>query len=329
MARTRIRWRWTAWVAVALLGAGTAVAGKPGGGNPPPSGPPAIAYYEGNSLKTMAADGSGQATVILDAAYSLNASCCWSPDGAQIAFQGYVDGTGLYVVNRDGTGVVKLYSDFATDPAWSPSTDPSVPSKIAFKAVRTDGSQGPDIWLVNPDGTMRQNLTSTVNRTESYPTWSPDGRRLAVRFNDAVDGVVTEAGLEIYDLAFDSGGVASIVSVETVVLDTANPSGVGFLWMEWSRGGDRIAYADRDESTGRYDLWVLALSDPDHPIRVTQTSNADEREPSWTPDDKALVFERFGYRGFKGSQGLVQVDLATGQVTSLSAANGRFPNRAR
>jgi Tol biopolymer transport system component len=322
MVRTCIRWRWTAWVAVAALGAGTAVAGKPGGGSPPPSGPPAIAYYEGNSLKTMAADGSGQTTVILDAAYALNASCCWSPDGAQIAFQGYVDGTGLYVVNRDGTGIVKLCSDFATDPAWSPPTDPAVPEKVAYKA-------GADIWLVNPDGTVRQNLTSPATRTESYPTWSPDGRRLAVRFNDAVGGVVTEAGLEIYDLAFDSAGAAYIVSVQTVVRDTANPSGVGFLWMEWSRGGDRIAYADYDESTGRYDLWVMKLSDPDHPIRVTQTSNADEREPSWTPDDKALVFERFGYKGFRGSQGLVQMDLATGQVTSLNAANGRFPNRAR
>src|SRR5262249_38869400 len=43
----------------------------------------------------------------------------WSPDGTRIVFVGEADGPGLYVMNVDGSGLVRLTDDPAdTAPSW-------------------------------------------------------------------------------------------------------------------------------------------------------------------------------------------------------------------
>ena len=37
------------------------------------------------------------------------------------------------------------------------------------------GAHG-DIWLMNPDGSGRRNLTRTPSLSEQFPAWLPDGR---------------------------------------------------------------------------------------------------------------------------------------------------------
>src|SRR6195256_2920406 len=77
----------------------------------------------------MNPDGSGQ-TQILDGASagfsSITSFPNWSPDGQKIVFNGLVkgspDGSDIYVINADGTGLTRLTTDPADDscPAWSP-----------------------------------------------------------------------------------------------------------------------------------------------------------------------------------------------------------------
>jgi hypothetical protein len=111
----------------------------------------------------------------------------WSPDGTRITFS-YISvdpsyiGQNIFVMNVDGSGVVKLtnYPDFpqASYPAWSPDG-----SKIAFSITNTNisyGLSGSNIFVMNTDGTGLVQLT-TDNLSEG-PVWSPDGTQIAYTY---------------------------------------------------------------------------------------------------------------------------------------------------
>jgi len=91
----------------------------------------------------------------------------WSPDGTKLAFTSDRDGNPeIYVINRDGSGLMRLTSHPAIDvtPTWSPSG-----MQIAFTSDRT-GS--PQIYVISADGT---GVLRRMTR-EPYcdrPTWSP------------------------------------------------------------------------------------------------------------------------------------------------------------
>jgi|SRR5881628_596963 len=129
----------------------------------------------------------------------------WSPDGSKIAFTGAHTDCGLsvchdiYVMNADGTGVVRLTNDsaYADDPAWSPDG-----SRIAFSSNRTWNSQ---IYVIYADGSGRARLTN--NTYWDYdPTWSPSGGSIA--FTSRRDG-----NDEIYTMnARDGSGVVRLTN---------------------------------------------------------------------------------------------------------------------
>ncbi len=93
----------------------------------------------------------------------------WSPDGTKIAF---TNSSQIYVMNADGSAVVRLTNTPAGDgaPAWSPDG-----TKIAFHSNR-DGS--PQIYVMNADGSGVTRLTNNYD-TDLQPAWSSDGSRIA------------------------------------------------------------------------------------------------------------------------------------------------------
>ena len=105
----------------------------------------------------------------------------WSPDGKRIAFVcRWPLNTDLCIVNADGTDLVRLTDDAATDlrPAWSPSGN-----SIAFAkhpAGRLNASSGE---IVVMDVVTR---ATRVLTTGTEPTWSPDGARLALATDDGL-----------------------------------------------------------------------------------------------------------------------------------------------
>jgi Tol biopolymer transport system component len=93
----------------------------------------------------------------------------WSPDGQRVAFTCVIPpgNNDLCVIARDGTGLVQLTSDIAsdTDAAWSPDG-----KRIAF--TRTTGDQAAIAVL-----TIDSHVVSTLGEG-SDPSWSRDGSRL-------------------------------------------------------------------------------------------------------------------------------------------------------
>jgi TolB protein len=111
----------------------------------------------GRNAKTLTAPDLGQP-----------ASPSWSPDGKSIALGLHVDdNSDIYVINADGSGLVRLTQDPAWDgdPSWSPDG-----TRIAFSSGR-DNDFGTDIYVMDANGDNVQRLTHTGN-CES-PAWSP------------------------------------------------------------------------------------------------------------------------------------------------------------
>jgi Tol biopolymer transport system component len=95
----------------------------------------------------------------------------FSPDGKTIAFVSQRKGTPqIWLMNAsDGHNQRQLTRDAAAkneNPDWSPDG-----RRIAYQAAG-------DIWVMNPDGSARRNLTRSRDR-EFGVAWSPDGRKIA------------------------------------------------------------------------------------------------------------------------------------------------------
>ena len=109
---------------------------------------------------------------------AFEAAPTWSPDGEFLIYESYQDETHLdiFAMKADGSEIpFAIASSPAPDfsPAWDPSNNGR---RIAFVSWQ-DGNQ--DIYVFNLDSQETINLTNTPNRHEDFPSWSPDGERLA------------------------------------------------------------------------------------------------------------------------------------------------------
>jgi Tol biopolymer transport system component len=97
----------------------------------------------------------------------------WSPDGRRLVFDNRTD---IFLINRDGTGLIPLTTSLADEnqPAWSPDG-----RRIAFVS---NGEGNNEIYVISVDSTNAVRLT-THPADDRSPTWSPDGARLAFASN--------------------------------------------------------------------------------------------------------------------------------------------------
>jgi Tol biopolymer transport system component len=185
----------------------------------------------------------------------------WSPDGSTIAF---ADFDGIHVIGLDGSGhrtIVPAEDPVAAWPAWSPDGR-HVTYMIEGQAEPQHG-----IYVVDADGGDPTRLT---RGWDAFPSWNPDGTTIAfTRIGESQD---------VYSVPADGSARARPL--------VAGPTGEGAGL--WSPSGDLLAY------------WAFeALFEGDTKdidVRVFDTTSGEDRVVveeaklvGWTPDGRLIV----------------------------------------
>jgi dipeptidyl aminopeptidase/acylaminoacyl peptidase len=173
---------------------------------------------------------------------------------------------------------------------------PGTNGRIAF--VRSAGA-GPleEVFMANPGPVpgLAVNLSGDPLTSDTAPSWSPDGTRVALQRSGPVEG--------IWALDAAAGARSFVPHTE----DGFQPA--------WSPNGDWIAFS-RD-SGGDAELWKVRTDGSD----LTQLTNnaAEDREAAWSPDGTKIAFARGGDQDDGLPLHIHTVTLATGTTSQVTS----------
>jgi WD40-like Beta Propeller Repeat len=109
----------------------------------------------------------------------------WSPDGLRLVFGRSLpdhSSSEIFVINADGTGELKLSKD-ANDgdsfPVWSPDG-----GRILFNSTRSSTNQ---LWMMQANGELPQNLTNADEFHHGLAAWSPQGTEIVFERVTGID----------------------------------------------------------------------------------------------------------------------------------------------
>ncbi len=183
----------------------------------------------------------------------------WSPDSRNLVFTS--DNWDIYSVCIDGSHFINLTnsSSMEISPKWSPDG-----SKIAF--VSDSGGQF-NIYMMNPDGTNREQLTDFQSNNSYSIYWSPDGKKLAVVTSDE------NRNTSLNVINSDGSGFALLAGGA----NNSEPS--------WSPSSDRIAFV-----SGSYTYLNVFVVKIDGSFMAPLTSNNWSDRPAWSPDGTRIAY---------------------------------------
>jgi Tol biopolymer transport system component len=153
-----------------------------------------------------------------------------------------------------------------------------VPARIAFASTRSGTF---NVYTILEDGSGLQQLTTDVDPDNSlFPTWSPDGSKIA--YSSTRDR--TSFVLDIWVMDADGTNQARVT-------EAAGQNGRA----SWSPDGSKIAYTSIEvvvagnDTTEKGEIWVVN-ADGSSPTAIT-SDGALATSPSWSPDGSKIVFQ--------------------------------------
>lgn len=236
----------------------------------------------------------GARTVSFDANEGTWMSVDVSPDGQTIVFDLLGD---IYAVPVTGGAARALTSGPAFDshPRYSPDG-----TTIAFTSDRGGLS---NIWLMDADGGHPRPATDEKGAYVRSAAWTPDGRYLIARKEEARRGGIPPVELWVYHR--DGGGGAKLTSADDLQNAAGAVASHDGKWIYFAARARKFSYI----SDLRDGLWQIWRYDRERGESRQVTSGfGGAMRPALSPDDRTLVF----VSRRDGESVLVARDLASG-----------------
>jgi tricorn protease len=174
----------------------------------------------------------------------------------------------------------------------------------------SDASGAENLWQMGMEGGAGAGVPKQLTKFKDgrclWPTLSPDGRT-----------IVFERGFAVWKLEVMSGKVAEVqIALRGV---PANPGVVHTRLTSWSElalspDGNKVAVVAHG------DIFAASAKDGGEPQRITSTE-AEESQPSWSPDSAKLVYlSQRDLSGKDGGSSVYVYDFATAKETALTAS---------
>lgn len=237
---------------------------------------------------TIDPDGSGQTQVTNRPDGPGEQGLTWAPDGSSLLPVISANRDIIYAMHPDGSDMRRI-SPRCTKrclgddtPAFTRSGT-RIAFNRAFGPVTNDNAAADAIFTMDADGTKVKQLTQKMRPTSTEdhaPTWSPDGRRIALqRLNTTVAPVGRSA---IYVMTASG---AHLHRITPSSLDASNP--------RWSRDGTRILFNDVAEPADGKDANIYTVSpDGNGLTKLTNYTGGTAQAfvDDWSPDGTKIVF---------------------------------------
>lgn len=248
-----------------------------------------------------------------------------SPDGKTIAFTLLGD---IYTLPINGGTPKRITEGLSWDvqPRFSPDG-----SRIAFTSDRGGGD---NIWVMNPDGTDKRQVTKEDFRLVNQPSWSPDGRFIAAKKHYTTERSAGTGEVWLYHVS--GGGGVQVVERANERLQkelgepTFAPDGSAIYYTRNTTPGNVFEYA-QDSNAGIFAIERHDLATGE--VTTTVSGYGGAVRPTPSPDGKELAFVRRD----KDQTQLWVKDLASGRermifgkldldVQETWAVTGVYPN---
>jgi hypothetical protein len=187
----------------------------------------------------------------------------WSPDGVQIAYQGFAGQ--LDLVNADGSNLREFFfapGAWTTGHGWSPD---ATELTVSWFDCFDDGTCGSRLEKLNATTGANTTILNTTDYVTT-PDWSPDGTKIAYSRN-----------WQLYSILANGTGETALAPGAPG--DNHSPS--------WSPNGSQIAFvSNRDENE---EIYVMNANGTNQ-TRLTDEVGY-EGYPRWSPDGTKIIFE--------------------------------------
>ncbi|RDV14273.1 protease [Pontibacter diazotrophicus] len=198
----------------------------------------------------------------------------------------YEQGGYLHLLNPKTNETKQLTIEVRGDFDWArPRWADVSPTQLTHASLSPGGkralfeSRGEVFTVPKEEGDWR-NITRTPGAADRYPTWSPDGKKIAW-FSDATGEYQLMIG--------DQEGLTKPRSI-------AIPNPTFFFRPEWSPNNKYIAFTDTD-----YNLWYVEVANGKINKADTEGYAHPDRtlNPVWSPDSKWIAYTRLLENQFK------------------------------
>jgi Tol biopolymer transport system component len=234
----------------------------------------------------------------------------WSPDGRFISAPGRTDIGGneiwIYPLLSDASSageptIIALpHSNFGMLAGWTPENELGVFFRSQYRtAVYTVPSSGGRAVQVTPEGVVY------------YPRWSPDGKRIFLRW-------VKLGETQVVYIPASGGNVTKVPWPEKALMSRVPGGGHNI-----SPDGQKLIVSASEEPYGPQnymDLRVIPLDDG-QPVRLTNDEE-DEKYPCWSPDGKWIAFVGWQKTSAdKGFDAIYRIPAKGGKPILITSAN--------